>query len=416
MTTPVSRTERYDELLGLADLLDETGREMRARAPLGERVLGDADVAESAELAPTTFEQLDHDVRAATTGQQGLLARSIELDADALAVRATVLTYRWIDDLRAAASRTLGAIAGRAVGYLAPDVALGGAVVSAGLIETDALDREEVTAYLDELIAENPELLDHVAGNDGLLDGLPLRSLLTTAEPSAPAVRAGLRDVGAEPFAAALGPALRDVAGPLVTEAAEPRATTDGVGPFSGVGDLMAALATSTAVSVREVGPARWVAFLPGPYAGIGRLRLVVGDRTTYAAAATSTIAEVVGPDAHVLLVGSGQGGSAAVEVAGRADLPFTVDHVVTAGAPAALVPRVPPGVRVLSLEDRSDPVALLGSLVNAAADDRLTVVVDTSGAVGGAAYVTAGRAVDASDHSELRAEVGRLHELGYLT
>ena len=76
----------------------------------------------------------------------------------------------------------------------------------------------------------------------------------------------------------------------------------------------------------------------------------------------------------------------------------------------------MPPGVRVLSLEDRSDPVALLGSLVNAAADDRLTVVVDTSGAVGGAAYVTAGRAVDASDHSELRAEVGRLHELGYLT
>ena len=73
-------------------------------------------------------------------------------------------------------------------------------------------------------------------------------------------------------------------------------------------------------------------------------------------------------------------------------------------------------GVRVLSLEDRSDPVALLGSLVNAAADDRLTVVVDTAGAVGGAAYVTAGRAVDASDHSELRAEVGRLHELGYLT
>ena len=91
----------------------------------------------------------------------GLLTRSVELDADALVVRATVLTYRWIDELQEAAYKTLGSIAGRAIGYLAPEVALGGAIVCAGLIETDALDRDGVTAYLNELAENNPELMDH---------------------------------------------------------------------------------------------------------------------------------------------------------------------------------------------------------------------------------------------------------------
>ena len=53
-------------------------------------------------------------------------------------------------------------------------------MVAAGLIETDALDRDEVAAYLSELATENPELLDHViTGGGGLLDGLQMRSFLT---------------------------------------------------------------------------------------------------------------------------------------------------------------------------------------------------------------------------------------------
>ena len=92
-------------------------------------------------------------------------------------VRTTVLTYRWIDELQDAAYKTLGSIAGRAIGYLAPEIALGGAVVSAGLIETDALDRDGVAAYLNELAENNPELMDHVtSGGGGLLDGLQMRS------------------------------------------------------------------------------------------------------------------------------------------------------------------------------------------------------------------------------------------------
>ncbi len=118
-------------------------------------------------------------------------------------LRATVLTYRWIDELQSAAYKTLGSIAGRAIGYLAPEVALGGAIVSAGLIETDALDRDGVAAYLDELAGSNPELMEHVtSGGGGLLDGLRMRSLLTAGVLSGDqgrlAGQAGLRAIGVD--------------------------------------------------------------------------------------------------------------------------------------------------------------------------------------------------------------------------
>ena len=167
-------------MLRLADLFDSSGEEMRE--PLAARRRGPARRGgrRVRRALPGHVRRAEDDIRAATTGKHGLLSRSIELDADALVVRATVLTYRWIDELQEAAYRTLGSIAGRAIGYLAPEVALGGAIVSAGLIETDALDRDGVAAYLSELAEANPELMDHViSGGGGLLDGLQMRSLLT---------------------------------------------------------------------------------------------------------------------------------------------------------------------------------------------------------------------------------------------
>jgi hypothetical protein len=192
--------DKYHEMLALADLFDTSGVEMRHRSRLGAEILADDDVADSAELSPATFAQAEEDIRAATTGKQGLLTRSVELDADALVVRATVLTYRWIDELQDAAYKTLGNIAGRAIGYLAPEVALGGAIVSAGLIETDTLDRDGVASYLNELAESNPELMDHMAGVGGLLDGLQMRSLLAAGVMSTDrgpaAARGGLRAIG----------------------------------------------------------------------------------------------------------------------------------------------------------------------------------------------------------------------------
>ena len=122
--------DKYDQMMRLADLFDSSGDEMRERAKLGAEVLADEAVSESADLSPTTYTRAEDDILAATTGKNGLMVRSVELDADALIIRATVLTYRWIDDLQVAAYRTLGSIAARAVGYLAPEVALGGAIFS----------------------------------------------------------------------------------------------------------------------------------------------------------------------------------------------------------------------------------------------------------------------------------------------
>ena len=115
------------------------------------------------------------------------------------------------------------------------------------------------------------------------------------------------------------------------------------------------------------------------------------------------------------MLVGSSYGGTAAAEIAASATSEsFVVDQVVTVGAPAAQVPSIPVQTRVLSLEDRADPVALLGSLVNAAVDNRVTVIYDGS-AAGAETYVVGGRAADEAQHPGLRAEIQRIQELGYL-
>lgn len=416
--------DKYDQMLALADLFDSSGTEMRTRARLGVEILADDDVVDSGELSKATWGQAEEDVRAATTGRQGLLTRSVELDADALVVRATVLTYRWIDELQEAAYKTLGSIAGRAIGYLAPEVALGGAIVSAGLIETDTLDRDGVTAYLSELAENNPDLMDHLSGGGGLLDGLHMRSLLTAgalaSDLGAHAARGGLRAIGVAPFPTDAVSAFRDSAGSFV-DVEEPDAqvaASQAQAPRS-LEELMTNLvAEDRRISVQRVGTGRYIAYLPGTSGpDSGRLRLVGADPTSYASQVVRAIETVVSEDdARVMLVGSAAGGAVAAEIAATAaSTRFVVDQVVTAGAPAAQVPRIPEATRVLSLEDRSDPVALLGSLINATVTNRLTVVFDSGGPDGTHVYVRGARAADSAEHPELRAEIKRMQDLGYL-
>lgn len=420
------RADKYDRMLRLADLFDASGEELRARARLGEEVLRDPSVAESAELSPASFQQAETDLRAATTGKHGLLTRGVELDADALMVRATVLTYRWIDELQEAAYKTLGTIAGRAIGYLAPEIALGGAIVSAGLIETDALDRDDVAAYLNELADKNPELMDHVtSGGGGLLDGLQMRSLLTAGvlarDEGRVAARGGLRAAGATDLPTDFGSALRDVAGGFVEPAPElPEVAAEPSTAPHSIEELMVALGEApTSVHVRRVGEQRYIAYLPGPHGGTSRrLRLVGGDHSTYAGQVVRAIEHAVAgdPGARVMLVGSAQGGVTAAEVAASAPSSrFVIDQVVTAGAPSAQVPRIPETIRVLSLEDRADPVALLGSLINAGSTNRVTVVFDSAAARDVGVYVAGGRAADSATHPELLAEIRQMQEAGYL-
>jgi hypothetical protein len=417
--------DKYDRMLALADLFDSSGTEMRTRARLGAEILADDDVVDSGELSKATWAQAEEDIRAATTGKDGLLTRSVELDADALVVRATVLTYRWIDELQEAAYQTLGTIAGRAIGYLAPEVALGGAIVGAGLIETDTLDRDGVTAYLSELAENNPDLMDHLSGGGGLLDGLHMRSVLTAgvlaSDQGAPAARGGLRAIGVEPFPTDAVSAFRDSAGSFV-EAVAPAAEVDsstGTAPRS-LEELMAnLLVEDKRISVQRVGTGRYIAYLPGSLTthDPGRLRLVGAHPTTSVGQVVRAIeAALTEDDARVMLVGSAGGGAVAAEIAASAQSArFVVDQVVTAGAPSAQVPRIPEATRVLSLEDRSDPVVLLGSLINASAANRLTVVFDAASAEGLQPYVAGARAADSAEHPELRAEISRMQELGFL-
>jgi hypothetical protein len=437
--TPVEAADladKYDRMLRLADLFDAAGQDMRLRSKLGAEILRDEAVAESGALSKPTFDAAADDIRLATTGTRGLLTRSIELDADALVVRATVLTYRWIDELQEAAYTTLGSIAGRAIGYLAPGVALGGAIVSAGLIETDALDRDGIADYLSDLAEANPDLMDHVtSGGGGLVESLQLRSLLTSGllagDRGRLAAAGGLRAIGVEAFAGVTTAAVRDVAGPVV--APEPAPTEPAVEPGSGssaprtLEELMTRLSHTAKVTVHQVGDTRFIAYLPGPDGGangVRRLRLVGGDPSSYAAQAVAAIEAAVKDvdDATVMLVGSAQGGVAAAEIAAAAGgAGFTVDQVVTAGAPSAQVPTLPNGTRMLSLEDRADPVALLGSLLSAGAANRLVVVFDAAhdptadGAAAEPAYVLGGRAADTADNADLRAEIDRIQGLGYL-
>lgn len=441
--TGSGHAERYDEMLALAALLDGAGAELRAHAALAGRVLADPDVTGTAVLAPRTWAEAETGVRAVSDVGRGHLARSRELEADALVLRATVLTYRWIDELQQAAYDTLGTVAGRAVGYLAPQVELGGAVIAAGVIETDALDRDGVAAYLGELAEAVPDLMEHLtSGGGGLLDALALRSLLTVGalgdEGAAPLASVGLRALGIEPFPVGLGPALRDAAGGLAPDdatSAPPAgvpAAPDRLGAElhpapSSLAALLGELAAVTApVAVRRVGPDRFVAYLAGPDVAPGRraagshLRLVGGDSSTYADDVVAAVEAAVGPggSGRVMLVGSGAGGAVAVEIAaaGSVSERFVVDQVVTVDAPSAHVPRVPEGVRVLSLEDRSDPVALLGALVNAGAANRVTVLHDGDPSDPDGPLVAAGRAADRSGHPDLLRELDRVVDLGYLS
>ena len=415
------RADRYDQLMMLADSFDATGQRMREQSQLGDSILRESDVTESAALSPLTYESVEEAIRLATTGKHSLLSRSVELDADALVLRANVLTYRWIDDLQEAAYKTLGAIGGRAIGFLAPEVELGGAVVSAGLIETDALDRDGVAAYLNELAENHPDLLDHVAnGGGGILESLQMRSLLTVgflAGSGGPAAsRGGLRAVGVEPMRVDAASALRDIAGDFMWMA-PPEKASDAAprsdAPAS-VERLLDALSkVEDPVQVIATGPDRFIAFLTGPAVAA---HVVGGDQSDYVAAVVRALAEATAAsdDPHVLLVGSARGGQAAVDVA-CLEMPFVIEQIVTAGAPASHVHRLPETIRVLSLEDRSDPVALLGSLISHGLPNRVTVLFDGDGG-GPQSYVAGGRAVDEATAPELRAEVARLVDAGFLT
>lgn len=415
--------DKYASMMALADLFDATGAELRDRARLAAGILADDDLEASGELSPGTFAQVVADLRAATTGRAGLQSRAVELDADALVVRATVLTYQWIDELQATAYQTLGSIAGRAIGHLAPEVSLGGSLAGTDPARSEVRDGIDVAAALSEVARSDPGLVERVTnGSGGLVESLALRSLLTLgAGVPEPAARLGLEELGVAAMPASAAGALRDLAGALAPPSADlPAVESRADGP-EGLADLLTELGASvTSVRVDRVAPGRYVVYLPGPHVGMSGLRLVSDESGSYAERAAAAISAAVSgdDDARVLLVGRAQGGVAAARVAAEpGHQGFTVDTVLTSGAPGAHAPRLPAAVRMLALEERTDPVALLGAVLNAGDDRRLTIVFDGAGVPPGEdAYLHGARLADRAAHPALRAELARLRDAGFLT
>lgn len=425
--------QRLADLVRLAVVFEDSAAVLQEAAAVAQEVLVHPDVSGTAPLSPRTWARAEDELRALTVGPQGLLGRSTDLEADAVVLRATAETYRWIDDLQSTAYRTFGRMADRAEGYVAPHVNLGGALVAAGLIETDALERDGVATYLTELAAEIPELMDHVTTGGGLLDGLQVRGLLTVGLLGSDSGRAagagGLRAAGIVALDAGWGAALRDVAIDLDTRADDTLAAHDPAAASTaptGLADLFATLLDEprTPVRLSLVAPGRLLVLVgadPGPVAPErrGRLRLVSGDPSSAATRVVDAVRSALstGPDtSHVLLVGHGSGGTTALDAASRlAEEGIAVEHVVTAQAPPTLGPRNPAATAVLAVEDRNDPVALLGSLLTASDVHRLTVIYDAASAPDRAPLIAGGLAADRSSHPALVALLGRWRELGFL-
>ena len=71
------RADRYDQLMMLADSFDATGQRMREQSQLGDSILRESDVTESAALSPLTYESVDEAIGLAPTGKHSLLSRSV---------------------------------------------------------------------------------------------------------------------------------------------------------------------------------------------------------------------------------------------------------------------------------------------------------------------------------------------------
>lgn len=450
----------YAAVRALADRFDGTGDRLRGWALDDGRVLAEPDLVESAVLSPVTFAEAEARMLVAATGVHGATVSSVEWQADALLVRATVAAFEACDHLVAASFEVLDHAAGFGIGFSlsasAPLVlalgvaALPSAAVTWQHLPADVRQRLGDGATLagdtvEEWLDEHPGATQHVAdGSGGLLDGLlagaPYLAALT-----------GLR-----PFHATAADAAADLAGLYAAEG-PPRvvrrrdlAVPMGERPPRDLAGLMQHLAETNDLSpadrpedqgtlevqtlTRPDGSVRHIVYLPGtddmattPLSQDADVRdmatnlhLIGGQDTTYAAGIERAMAEAgIGPHDPVLLVGHSQGGMEAAALLAHGS-GFHVTHVVTAGSPIAGVHGYPPGSHVLSLENRGDVVPLLDGHDNADSVSQVTVQFDDhETSVAGnhdlSHYVHGARAAQASGDASVGEQLASLHEHGFV-
>jgi hypothetical protein len=420
----------YDAMRSLADTYDAAGDRMRGMARVGGRTLGDEDLLESSLLSPFTAVRAETAVLAATTGPDGILVESMGWEVDATAIRGSVTILESTDRARHDAFEVLDHLVARQLGTA---LVTGAPVLLPGLPLVLAVGGAGLTDTLEDLVTDNPLLVQHlVNGGGGLLAGLTggLVPTFTT------------NDAADE-----LGDLYPD-GRPVV----EPRDDLDVSGdPPAGVEDLLDHLAQVAALSqgsdsaangtieiqtLTDVdGQVVHIVNLPGtddlgtmPWTADGDVRdlgtnldLIAGDPDDYQQGILEAMHQAgIQAGDPVLVVGHSQGGMEAVAIAaGESD--FNVTDVVTAGSPTAQVGGFPSGVNVLSLEQHGDLVPLLDGEPNPPSVEQTTVVIDADPGPGIEAhhdhdvYVAGGAAVDASTHPSVVSSVQNLHEHGFL-
>jgi hypothetical protein len=449
-------TVACEHAMALATDYDAAGDLMREWAGRGGRVMLDDDLLASALLSPPSFAEAEAAVLAATSGPDGVLVASVVWESDAVTIRVAVRATQATDELVARAwegiDHGLGRLAGFTLATTAPALVLSGAGAYLLWTQLPADTRAQLAVLtLEELqqwIDHHPEAVQHLAnGSGGLLEGL--WDGLTPLTPGGPlGVPLLVPDTES---AAGLLAALYSDGDPVTTPTtlAVPGSDT----PPADLAALLHHLAQVSALATHhpdgagtiEVqtisspdGGVRHVVYLPGtddlattPWSQDGDVRdlgtnllLVSGQDNAYQQGVLDAMRQAgIRAGEPVALVGHSQGGMVAAAIAAESSglgTPYSVTHVVTAGAPTAHLEGFPPGSHVLSLENHGDVVPLLDGEDNPDSAEQVTVRFDDGGAsiVGDhdlRHYVEGAVAVQGSDDASIREQLASLAESGFV-
>lgn len=373
-------TASHAHIRALADDFDELGDGLRQMAGLGGRVVADGDLLESALLSPSTFHDAEVAVLRATVGHDGTLVASVAWE---LLAERTRLAVAFLEQADALVTATIDVLDYHLMRTAGIPLLLG--IGAAAVVDPDRVDR---------WLADNPEFVEHVAnGGGGLLDGLG-NALAPPGTPwfGVPAFHP-TTESAAGTLAGFFGPEGDPVVHASPGDGRPGQAPTDiatmlqHLDHVNGLGDGAIEVQTFPGPD----GKPRHVVYLPGtdemttmPWSqgdevrdGAGNLHVFHGDDTTYAKGVLEAMGQAgVGSDEPVMLVGHSQGGMTAVHLA-TMDHDFDIAQVLTAGAPTAQVPQLPPATGFVSLEHHGDPVPLVDGSPNPDLPHQVTITFD---------------------------------------
>ena len=419
----------YDAMRSLADSYDAAGDRMRGMARVGGRTIVDGDLLESTVLSPGTAVRAEAAVLAATTGPDGLVVESAGWELDAVAIRGTACLLEAADETRHDAFEVIDHLVGRQVGTA---LALGGPAIVAGLPLAVAVGGAGLLDGLEDLVTDNPLLVEHlVNGGGGLLAGLTGGLVPTVTTNDAADVLGDLYPEG-DPLVVPTG---------IHVPGGQPQSVEDLIDHLAQVAALSTGpdAPTNGTIEIQTVttadGQVVHVVNLPGtddlatlPWTADDDVRdmgsnldLVAGTLDDYQQGILDAMHQAgIQADEPVLVVGHSQGGMEAVAIA-ASDSGFTITDVVTAGSPTAQVGDLPTGLNVLSLEQHGDLVPLLDGEPNPPSVQQTTVLVDADPGPGIAehhgydVYVDGAATVDQSSHPSVVTSVESLEQHGFL-